>query len=250
MFQIKQILLACFFVFVECPSNAQLLHSHNDYEQKQPFNAAYNLGFDSIEADLFLKDNELFVAHDWNKISEEKTFKSLYLKPLLSKINENRGYPYPNKKSLILLLDLKKDGKELMKVLFEQLKPFKKEFRHIKIIISGDMPPPEEFQNFDKMFYFDGRDNIAYSKKSFKRVSIVSKGFADYGKYWNGDTPLSDEIFQKIKTFVEDCHAKGKQVRFWGTPNKLLAFETLHKLKVDIIGTDNLELLAGFVAQD
>jgi glycerophosphoryl diester phosphodiesterase len=228
-------------------SIAQKSHSHNDYEQGQPFYAAYNLGFDSIEADLFLKNDELFVAHDWNKISEGRTFKKLYLFPLLAKIKENGGYPYPDKKHLVLFLDLKKDGKELLKLLSVQLKPYKKELRNVKIIISGDMPAPDDFQDYDKMFSFDGRDNLTYSKQAFKRVSIVSKGFSDYGKYWNGETPLAEEIFQKIKIFVDDCHAKGKQVRLWGTPNKLLAFETLQKLKVDFIGTDNLDLLAKFI---
>ncbi len=248
MFQIKQFFLVCFSIIIGFSSFAQKSHSHNDYEQNQPFYAAYNLGFDSIEADLFLKNNELFVAHDWHKISVERTFKSLYLLPLLAKIKENHGYPYPEKKPMILLLDLKKNGRELMKPLFEQLKPYKRELRNVKIIISGDMPAPDEFQDYDKMFYFDGRDNLTYSKKAFKRVLLVSKGFADYGKYWNGETPLSEEIFQKIKFFVDDCHAKGKQVRLWGTPNKLLAFETLQKLKVDFIGTDNLDLLAKFIA--
>ena len=42
-------------------------------------------------------------------------------------------------------------------------------------------------------------------------------------------------------------HAKGKRVRIWGTPNTTLAFETLKKLEVDFIGTDDLELLKKFV---
>jgi hypothetical protein len=42
-------------------------------------------------------------------------------------------------------------------------------------------------------------------------------------------------------------HEKGKMVRLWATPNTILGFETLQKLKVDIIGTDDLELLANFL---
>ena len=66
------LLLLCFNL------SAQLIHSHNDYEQKQPFFAAYNLGFDSIEADLYIKDNELYVAHDWNKIMPEKVLRQFW----------------------------------------------------------------------------------------------------------------------------------------------------------------------------
>ncbi len=226
--------------------SAQMLHSHNDYEQKQPFFAAYNLGFDSIEADLYLKDGELYVAHDWKNISPERTLKNLYLEPLLAKIKENKGFPYPNKKPLQLLLDLKKEGKEILKVLYEQLSPFEKELRHIKIVISGDMPSPNEFQNYDKMFFFDGRKNLTYSKKAYKRVALVSASYLDFGKYWAGKEVMPEETFQKINAFVEETHKKGKKVRIWGTPNTTLGFETLQKLKVDIIGTDDLELLAKF----
>ncbi|MBC7407102.1 MAG: hypothetical protein H7339_01820 [Arcicella sp.] len=234
------LLLLCFKL------SAQLIHSHNDYEQKQPFFAAYNLGFNSIEADLYIKDNELYVAHDWDKIMPENTFKHLYLEPLLAKIKDNKGFPYPNKKPLQLLLDLKKDGKEILKLLNSQMSDYKKDLRHVTISISGDMPPPDEFQNFDEIFHFDGRQELIYSENAFKRVSLVSASFMDFGKYWTGKTPLSDEVFQKINAFVEANHAKGKKVRIWATPNTTLGFETLKKLKVDFIGTDDLELLAKF----
>ena len=36
------------------PYSTANAHSHNDYEQKQPFTLAYNELFGSIEADIFL----------------------------------------------------------------------------------------------------------------------------------------------------------------------------------------------------
>lgn len=234
-------------LFLSAKLSAQIIHSHNDYEQKQPFFAAYNLGFDSIEADLYLKDGELCVAHDQKKISPERTLKKLYIEPLLVKIKENNGYPYPNKKPLQLLLDLKRDGKDILEVLYAQLQPYKTELRHVTISISGDMPPPDDFQYFDKIFNFDGRTHLTYSKKAFKRVSLVSASFLDFGKYWTGKAPLSDEVADKISVFVKEMHTKNKKVRIWGTPNTTLGFETLRNLKVDIIGTDDLPLLRNFI---
>jgi alkaline phosphatase len=227
--------------------SAQITHSHNDYEQKQPFFAAYNLGFDSIEADLYLKDGELCVAHDKKDVSTERTLRKLYIEPLLAKIKENGGYPYPNKIPLHLLLDLKTQGHEIMQVLDAQLKPYKKELRHVKISISGDMPQPEEFQNYDKMFSFDGRRNLTYSKKAFKRIYMVSASFTEFGKYWTGKQALPQEVADKISVFVKEMHAKNKKVRLWGTPNTTLGFKTLKALKVDVIGTDDLPLLRNFI---
>jgi glycerophosphoryl diester phosphodiesterase len=243
----KNYFLLAILLFLCSNISAQIIHSHNDYEQKQPFFEAYNLSFDSIEADLYLKDGELYVAHDWKNISPERTLKKLYIEPLLVKIKENGGFPYPNKKQLQLLLDLKREGKEILKVLYAQLKPYKKELRHVKISISGDMPSPEEFKDFDKMFFFDGRANLTYSKTAFKRVSLVSASFLDFGKYWPGKAPLPDDVSTKITTFVTAMHAKNKKVRLWGTPNTTLGFETLKNLKVDIIGTDELALLRKYI---
>jgi alkaline phosphatase len=228
-------------------TSAQIIHSHNDYEQKQPFSAAYNLGFDSIEADLYLKDGELCVAHNLKDISAERTLRKLYIEPLLAKIKENGGYPYPNKKPLHLLLDLKTQGKEIMQVLDIQLKPYKKELSHVIISISGDMPKPEEFKNYDKMFSFDGRRNLTYSKKAFKRIYIVSASAIDFGKYWAGKQALPQEVADKISVFVKEMHAKNKKVRLWGTPNTTLCYETLKALQVDVIGTDDLPLLRNFI---
>ncbi len=226
---------------------AQLIHSHNDYEQKQPFYVAYDLGYDSIEADLYIKNGKLYVAHDWKNISKKATFKTLYWKPLLAKIKANKGYAYPNQKELYLLLDLKKDGKQILTVLEKLFKHHKKDLKHVHITISGDMPKPDEFEQYDNVFFFDGRRNTQYSEKAFERVDMVSASFLDFGKYWPGKQELPEETYQSIRNFVVSNHAKGKRVRIWGTPNTTLAFETLKKLDVDFIGTDDLVLLKNFI---
>ncbi len=242
----RQILLTILMILCH-ELSAQISHSHNDYEQKPPFDSAYDLGFNSIEADLYVKDGEIFVAHDYDKIKSERTFKHLYLNSLLSKIKSNNGYPYSNKKHLTIMLDLKKDGRDLIKILSEQLKPYKSELKNVKIVLSGDMPKPNEFKNYDKMFFFDGRKDLVYTKKEFERVAFVSTSFLDFGKYWAGKDSIPNETFQKIDLFVQEMHNKGKIVRLWGTPNTILGFETLQKLNVDIIGTDDLELLSKFL---
>ena len=43
--------------------NSYKIHSHNDYAQELPFWYAYSSGASSIEADIFLRNNELYVAH-------------------------------------------------------------------------------------------------------------------------------------------------------------------------------------------
>jgi alkaline phosphatase len=61
-------------------------HSHNDYEQNIPFLRAYYQQFGSIEADIFLRNDSIFVAHDQKYINSKNTFQALYLKPILEQI--------------------------------------------------------------------------------------------------------------------------------------------------------------------
>lgn len=240
-------LIFCISISYQIGVFGQRLHSHNDYEQNRPFYTAYELHFNSIEADLYIKNDTLFVAHDWDKIKPENTFEKLYLIPLIAEIRKNNGYPYSDKSELWFLIDLKKDGKKIMSKLWELMKLYKKDLRHIKIIISGDMPKPEEFTDYDKIFNFDGRRKQTYTPNQWKRIGLMSASFTDFGKYWAGKEPLSEETASKIKAFVEENHQRGKEVRLWGTPNTILGFETLKKLNVDVIGTDDLKLLADFM---
>jgi glycerophosphoryl diester phosphodiesterase len=247
MYRSKKCIFLCFVCCWSINVLAQLVHSHNDYEQERPFYLAYELHFDSIEADLYLKDGELYVAHDFKNIKTANTFHKMYLEPLIQKIKENNGFVYPDKKSLQLLIDLKRDGKAIIGVLFEQLKPYRKYLKHVKIVISGDMPQPDEFQNYDKIFWFDGRKNLTYSKKQWKRVGLMSASMLDFGKFWTGKEALNQETVDKVKQFVKETHQKQKLLRLWATPNTVLGFETLKSLQVDFIGSDNLQLLNAFL---
>src|SRR3954469_23899482 len=110
-----------FFIFCLCISidvfaqqhnyTAANAHSHNDYEQPNPFYQAWQNGFGSIEADIFLHDGKLLVAHEVRELISNRSLDSLYLKPLQAAIENNKGYPYAYKnKQLQLLIDVKSDS--------------------------------------------------------------------------------------------------------------------------------------------
>jgi hypothetical protein len=72
-------------------------HSHNDYEQKRPLLDALEQGFCSIEADVWLVDGELRVAHDLAAARPGRTLEKLYLDPLLARANQNGGRVFPGR---------------------------------------------------------------------------------------------------------------------------------------------------------
>src|SRR5580704_14185709 len=71
-------------------------HSHNDYENPLPFYTAYNVQFGSIEADIFLQNGELIVAHDTIELQRHRTLAEFYLKRLIRFVQTNRGFAYPD----------------------------------------------------------------------------------------------------------------------------------------------------------
>ena len=57
-------------------------HAHNDYAHPRPLFDALAARFGSIEADVFLVDGKLLVAHERKTLTPEKTLEALYLEPL------------------------------------------------------------------------------------------------------------------------------------------------------------------------
>ena len=69
-------------------------HSHNDYQNANPFHEAYAAEFGSIEVDIFLYHDSLIVGHTINDMQYHRTIENLYLQPLLQKMQSNNGHPY------------------------------------------------------------------------------------------------------------------------------------------------------------
>src|SRR3954468_3891095 len=67
------------------------LHAHNDYEHPRPLLDALDHHFCSIEADIYLVDGKLLVAHERKQVTPERTLESLYLEPLRDRVLKGRG---------------------------------------------------------------------------------------------------------------------------------------------------------------
>ncbi|HET6986212.1 MAG TPA: glycerophosphodiester phosphodiesterase family protein, partial [Kribbella sp.] len=85
-------------------------HAHNDYDHRRPLQDALDRGFNSVEADVWLVDGELRVAHDLDDAVPGRTLESLYLKPLADRVRENHGQVYKHGRDFQLLIDIKSDG--------------------------------------------------------------------------------------------------------------------------------------------
>lgn len=228
------------------PHTASSIFAHNDYAQPVPLYTAYQYEVGFIEADVFLKGNDLLVGHTRLELNKRKTLKTLYLTPLSKLVLKNNGSIYPvADKTLTLMIDLKTEGVTTLNTLVDQLKKFPSLLlcQSFQVAISGNVPDPTLWKNYPMYIYFDGRPGIAYTEDQLKRIKLISTSFKAHTS-WNGKGVLSDDDRQKIVEVINATHAKGKPIRFWAIPDFANAWTTLMKLQVDIINTDDVAGLA------
>ena len=225
-------------------------HSHNDYEQKKPFWEAYQQQFGSIEADLFLVNDSLYAAHQQKDITPERTFRKLYLQPIIEQIQKNNGSIYPQKNiQLQLLIDLKTSSQETMAALVKILEPYKSMLApvgSVKIVVSGNTPAPENFDKYPAFIYIDGRPEVTYTTKQLERIGLISQSFQKYTR-WNGEGDLPEKDKNTVSKVVQEIHDLGKKVRFWATPDNIHTWKTMMELQVDFLNTDHVVQMGDYL---
>lgn len=229
--------------------NVSNAHSHNDYMQEIPFWEAYYANFGSIEADVFLVKDKLWVAHTEKELSSDRTLENLYLDPISKQIKRNKGNIYSDpKKKLQLLIDIKQDYKTSLNALIKTLKKYPEITGNsgIKIVITGGRPQPSDFKNYPNYLYFDGDLDKNYTADELKRIGLFSADLPQLVK-WNGKGIPRDEETDKITKAVEKAHAQQKSIRFYGAPDFTNAWVNLMDLGVDYINTDHIPDLKKFM---
>jgi len=231
-------------------SSQTMIFAHNDYGKPIPFFAAYHQQADFIEADVFLYNDKLVVAHTQSEISLDRTLDTLYLKPLQQQIQKNRGAAYPNSKPLSLMIDLKSEGVATLTKLVAELKTYPDliKCKSLLITISGNVPEPATWKRFPEFIHFDGRPGIEYTPDQLKRIRLISTSFSKHSS-WNGKGVLTAAERLEIERIVKEAHEKQRPIRFWGAPDFENAWIKLMEAGVDVINTDRVDALADLLRQ-
>ncbi len=223
-------------------------HAHNDYVHLVPFHTAFDAGFGSIEADVYPVDGILQVAHDKRNIQPGRTLKSLYIEPFLHELAKD------SLRQLKLLIDVKENYKESLRILLEEIEPLQKYLvakekinKPLIILISGNRPPPEEYKNYPDYIYFDDDLRLKHTPEEWERVGQVSLSFRRYSN-WNGKAEISNHEKNLLQNIIDSVQYKaGKTIRFWEAPDNEKSWKLQMELGVDLIGTDKIDELAEFL---
>jgi alkaline phosphatase len=227
----------------------QNAHSHNDYEQKIPYWMAYDLQFGSIEADIFLRNADLIVAHDEKELTYKRSFRTLYLENMDSCLKRNGGYPYPDSsRNLQLLIDIKSDSVETLEKLIILLEQFPALIhnRHISFVITGNRPNPDSFSHYPAFIWFDGLMSRSYTQDQLSKIKMLSDDFKHYSQ-WPGEGQMPIEDIEKLTSQIAKAHHGGIRVRFWDAPDFSNAWTQFIQLQVDFINTDHIAGLAQYL---
>ena len=231
-----------------------LIHSHNDYRQTVPFYQAYAQRIYSFEADVFAgkEKDQLLVGHDADNPDPDLTLDDLYLQPIIKIFKQNGGKTWKDTDDRMqLMIDLKSPAEPALGWILKKLKAYPDVFdpsvnpHAVQVVISGNMPDPVDFSDYPAFISFDGRLGLDYTPEQLTRLALISAPFSEYAR-WNGKGSLKTDEKVKVQSVINQVHAMGKPVRFWGTPNSVTAWNTFHYMGVDLINTDRPEACADF----
>lgn len=228
-------------------------HSHNDYQQKSPLYLAYNNHFGSIEADIWEVNGNLFVAHEKEKITPERSLEELYINPIINLYKQNCRKAWSDHPgSFQLMIELKSQPETALSLLVDKLKKYPEVFdpkvnkNAVRIVITGNEPNPSDFNKYPDFISFDGDIELKYIEQQRNRLALYSGNLAKFIS-WKGKGNIPEIELQRLKQVIDSIHGLNCKIRFWNAPDTPNAWKTLINLKVDYINTDHIQELSDFL---
>jgi alkaline phosphatase len=188
-------------------------------------------------------------AHESESIHPAKTIQSLYLDPIRAGLKNE----LIDEINFTLLVDLKTEALETLEVLektmldYQDLTYGESNPDGLKLIISGNRPKPESYQNYPEWMLFDYQSKELTKDLPWEKIGMVSLSFRQFS-IWNGKGRMVEEQRNSLQEFIDLVHFFEKPVRFWGTPDSKTAWKAFHQMGVDYINTDQPAEVANYLS--
>lgn len=233
-------------------------HAHNDYQHSRPLEDAADLGFTSVEVDVFPGEDRLLVAHHVLELIFRRTFEDLYLKPLIARLEASGsvlGHPLAEQGGFFLLVDAKDDGEAVLDLLEEKLSPHRRWLTRwvdgrlvpgeLTVLLSGSRPIETLRARRERIIHLDGRPG-ELDRFDAALAPMVSTSWRSLFR-WRGRGEQPEEERRELEELVARAHAGGHRLRFWALPHDERVWEAVHAAGVDLLQSDDLERLARFL---
>ncbi|KAF1967487.1 hypothetical protein BU23DRAFT_559397 [Bimuria novae-zelandiae CBS 107.79] len=253
-------------------------HSHNDYWRDVPFYSGLSYGAISTEADVWLINGTLYVGHERQALTKERTLESLYINPILDTLHRqnpvtefsdeptlNGVFDTSSAQTLYFFIDLKTPGPETWPVVLAALEPLRKEgylstydgttftSKPVTVIGTGNTPIWLVQAVIPRDAFYDAP--LALLDSEFSNVTandspIASTDFeASVGEVRAEN--LNDTQLETLRGQLKAAHDKGIKARYWNQPGfpigtRNAVWRTLWNEGADLVNVDDLEGAAGF----
>jgi len=251
------------------------IHSHNDYWRDVPLLTALSLGVASVEADVWLVNNTLFIGHEMAALTPARTFDSLYVEPLVSIIegqnpksqftvnqtSVNGVFDTASSIPLQLLVDMKTDGPSTLPFVVTALQPLRERgflttcqsngtctLGAVTVVGTGNTPLAGIQTLFPRDVFYDAP--LTSLNATFD-ITISPLASTDYevAVGWSGIGNINQTQLSAIQQFVADAHGLGIKARFWDTPGWPIharnnVWQTLIDNGADWLNADDLNAAA------
>ena len=250
---LMKLLLAALLVFLPNFHPATPLnqgHSHNDYWRPHPLYDALQLGFKSVEADVFLVDTTLQVGHLRTDLRRNKTLQSLYLDPL-RQLQQAHGGCYAQPAELWLYVDFKNDGPATYARLRQVLARYRELLSTpghprpagVRVVLTGGYPRAEVLAAPEALVYLDGQ-LADLGPAQAAHICAVNGDWATYFK-WNGLGPQPAAEAARLRAWNDEAQRTGQKIRFWNTPaatpaQRRAVWAALLRYPAVLVGADEL----------
>ncbi|RWY50848.1 phosphatidylinositol-specific phospholipase C/glycerophosphodiester phosphodiesterase family protein [Mucilaginibacter gilvus] len=231
--------------------------AHNDYWHKRPLFDALDNGFTHVEADIYLRNGKLIVAHILPMLEKTRTLESLYLAPLMDCISGTSKLASRPVAPITLMIDIKSNANKTYSALEVLLDKYRSVIsgyengvyvqRHINVVITGNKPFKMLKAEQNRLAFID--EDLMKTYHDTLATNVYQTASCKYGKIvkWNGKGEMPTAQKQKLIAFVNMAHKFGKKVRLWASPESELVWTQLLNCGVDLINTDKLQELKGFL---
>ena len=239
-------------------------YAHRDCEFSPPLWYSLQHGFRYLEADVYCLGGRMLVAHDpWN-LRPWRTLETLYLAPLRRYLRANGNELFLGGEGLWLFIDIKTRAQPSYRRLDTLLSryddvvstftPGTLKVKPVTVVISGNRPSAETLRGAPWRYAaLDGRLADLGVHTDPQLTPVISD---NWGKTfsWRGRGAMPAHERQRLSEMVRVAHRHGQKLRFWGTPDAPSAertrlWETLVAADIDLINTDDLAGLRGFLLE-
>jgi hypothetical protein len=223
-------------------------HSHNDYANTgHELTAALDENFNSVEADVWLKDDNILVGHDDTDLQPDRSLQNLYLDPLLSQVQYYDGSVYDGwDVPFILVIELKGET-GTNNVTTSCTGENAKLYQRVHDTLENEYA--SMLSSYDNGVVTEGAVKIVFTghtprdcmQANHVRHEFFDASAGDYTKYTPQENPIVTADWTTVSDitgFTNTAHEYGRQVRFYNTPQDVVTWQIELDAGVDFLNTD------------